>query len=162
MLYFIGWGTHLKMLLFQSLHPFVCLSIFHASYLKNCRSYDHYFWYMCLKLWYLQALISFLVGEKAKNDPKWQKILSVAPYIAGAIYPMILFYGTHECIKGYLRAFFSFLGFLRGEVSKRAKHDLKLLISVCFALYLRNCRSCHQDDHNGISRCFQFCFIIFF
>ena len=48
-----------------------------------------------------------------------------------------------------------------GEVSKRAKPDLKLLISVCFALYLRNCRSCHQDDHNGISRCFHFCFIIF-
>ena len=77
---------------------------------------------------------------------------------------MILFYGTHECIKEYyLHAFFSFLGFLRGggEVSKRAKPDLKLLISVCFALYLRNCRSCHQDDHNGISRCFHFCFIIF-
>ena len=48
---------------------------------------------------------------------------------------------------------FWFLGFLGG---KRAKNDLKLPISVCFALYLRNCRSYHQDFDNYICRCFFF------
>ena len=47
--------------------------------------------------------------------------------------------------------FFKFLGFLRG---KRAKNDLKLLTSVCFALYLRKCGSYHQDFDNDIYRCF--------
>ena len=31
---------------------------------------------------------------------------------------------------------------------KGAKNDLKLTISVCFALYLRKCRSYHQDFDN--------------
>ena len=40
-----------------------------------------------------------------------------------------------------------------------AKDDLKLPISVCFALYLRNCRSYHQDFDNDIYRCFSLFFI---
>ena len=48
-----------------------------------------------------------------------------------------------------------FLGFLGGQ---RAKNDLQLLISVCFALYLRNCRSYHQDFDNDIYRCFSLYF----
>ena len=44
-----------------------------------------------------------------------------------------------------------FLGFIGG---KRAENDLKLPISVCFALNLRNCRSYHQDFYNDIYRCF--------
>ena len=42
---------------------------------------------------------------------------------------------------------------------KRAKNDLKLPISVCFALYLRNCRSYHQDFDKDIYRCFSFSFL---
>ena len=48
---------------------------------------------------------------------------------------------------------FWFWGFLGG---KRAKNDLKLPISVCYALYLRNCWSYHQDFDNNICRCFSF------
>ena len=42
------------------------------------------------------------------------------------------------------------MGFAGG---KRAKNDPKLPILVCFALYLRNCRSYHQDFDNDIYRC---------
>ena len=48
-----------------------------------------------------------------------------------------------------------FLGFYGG---KRAKNDLKLPISVCFVLYLRNCRS--YRDFDDICRCFSL--LIFF
>ena len=41
---------------------------------------------------------------------------------------------------------------------KRAKNDLKLPISVCFAPYLRNCRSYHRDFDNDIYRCFSLYF----
>ena len=40
---------------------------------------------------------------------------------------------------------FWFFGFLGREGGKRAKNDLKWPISVCQALYLRNCRSHHQE-----------------
>ena len=40
---------------------------------------------------------------------------------------------------------FSKFWFLGVSRSKRAKNDLKLLISVCHTLCLRNCRSYHQD-----------------
>ena len=46
---------------------------------------------------------------------------------------------------------FWFLRFLGGQ---RAKNDLKLPISVCFALYLRNCGSYHQDFDKDMFRCF--------
>ena len=57
-----------------------------------------------------KTLIFWVVwrAEMAKNDPKWQKFLSVAPYISGTIYRMIFIYGTRVCIKGYLHAFFPF------------------------------------------------------
>ena len=44
----------------------------------------------------------------------------------------------------------NFAGFLGG---KRAKNDLKLANLVCFALYLRNSRSYHQDFDNDIYKC---------
>ena len=52
-------------------------------------------------------------GLKAqkKNGPKWQKVLSVAPYFSGTIYHMIFIYGTHVYKISYLQAFFSFLFF---------------------------------------------------
>ena len=39
-------------------------------------------------------------AERAKNDPKWQKFLSVTPFISGTIYHMIFIYDTHVCVKG--------------------------------------------------------------
>ena len=54
----------------------------------------------------------------------------------------------------YLQQIFSFfkiliLGVFRGVKGQK----IKLPISVCFSLYLRNCRS-HQDFDNDIYRCF--------
>ena len=116
-------------------------------------------------------------AERTKNGPKWQKVLSLAPYISGTIYHMIFIYGTLSlCISGTVhhvivifgthvyndnisRKFFHFSkfwfwGFLGW--GKMAKNDLKLQISVYFALYLRNCRSYHQDFDNNIYWCFLF------
>ena len=45
---------------------------------------------------------------------------------------------------------FDFWGFQGG---KRVKNDLKLPISVCFALYFTNYRSYHRDFDNDILRC---------
>ena len=36
---------------------------------------------------------------RAKNGPKCQKYLSVAPYISGTIYHMIFIYGTDVFLK---------------------------------------------------------------
>ena len=51
---------------------------------------------------------------------------------------------------------FWFLGFSGG---KRTKSDLKLPISVCVALYLRNCRSYDRDFDNDVYRCFSLYFL---
>ena len=64
----------------------------------------------------------------AKNGPKWKIVTSVIHHIS------------------------KFLG------GKRAKSDLKLLISVCFALYLRNSRLYHQDFDNDIYKYFSLYF----
>ena len=40
------------------------------------------------------------VAERAKNCPKWQKFLSVVPYILGTTYHMIFIYGAHVFIEG--------------------------------------------------------------
>ena len=67
------------------------------------------------------------------------------------------------CVKWwYLQQIFScFKNFGLFWGDKRAKNDLKLPISVCFALYLRNCRSYHQDFDNDIYRCFSLSFFFF-
>ena len=49
--------------------------------------------------------------------------------------------------SGFQVSKFWFWRFYRG---KRAKDDLKLPISLCFALYLRNCRSC-RSYHQGFA-----------
>ena len=67
----------------------------------------------------------------------------------------------YTCVKWYLQQIFSFFKILIFGVcrGKRAKNDLKLPISVCFALCLRNCRSYHQDFDNDIYRCFSLYFL---
>ena len=70
---------------------------------------------------------------------------------------MIFIYITHHdthydfwyaCVKWwYFQEMFSFFKILifGGFTGIKGKKGLKLSISVCFALYLRNCRSYHQD-----------------
>ena len=63
---------------------------------------------------------------------------------------MIVIFGTHVYNDDIFSKFFhyqnfEFLGF---KVGKKAKNNLKLLISVCFALYLRNCRSYQDFDYD--------------
>ena len=57
------------------------IKICHVPYLRN----DHDFWCSYVKRWYLQVFIflffqfwffGLLVGNRAKNSPKWQKNLS--------------------------------------------------------------------------------------
>ena len=71
--------------------------------LRNSIAYDQDFWYNCVKLWYLQAFFPFLRfsffgllgGKRAKNGPRWKKIMSVAIHISATMHHMILIYGTH-------------------------------------------------------------------
>ena len=53
----------------------------------------------------------FATGVKQqKNGPKWQKILSLTPYISGTIHLMNFIYGT-QVKKDISRSFFSFFFF---------------------------------------------------
>ena len=63
------------------------------------------------------------------------------------IHHMIRIFDTHVWNDDITSKFFSFLksSFLRFVGDKRTKSDLKIPISVCFALHFRNCRSYHQD-----------------
>ena len=88
-------------------------------------------------------------GWRAKNGPKWQKnSVCITPYLRNHTLYDCGFW--HTCVKWwYLQQLFSFFqnfvfffGFLG---SKRAKNYPNLPNSVCQALYLRNCRSYHQD-----------------
>ena len=42
-----------------SVCPSVGPSVFHTSYLRNCTSYDHNFWYTCVKWWNLKCFFWF-------------------------------------------------------------------------------------------------------
>ena len=62
-------------------------SVHRAPYLRNHTLYDHHLWYTCVKGWFLQAFFSFFHNfnflgcywiKRARNDPDWQKIVSVA------------------------------------------------------------------------------------
>ena len=82
------------------------------------------------------------LGEKGKN------ILYVSLCISGTVSHIIVIFSTHvqkDDISSNVFQFFVIvlLGDFRG--GKRGKNDLKLPISVCHALYLRNFRSYHGD-----------------
>ena len=91
--------------------------------------------------WNFHFLGKFLFfGKRAKNGPKWQKILSVTLYISGTIHPMIVIYGVHVSNDNISRLFSIFLKFwffgLLG--SKRAKKWSKIIKKICCTLYFRN------------------------
>ena len=52
---------------------------------------------------YFKILIFWIVRgpERATNGTKWQKFLSVAPYISGTIYHMISISGAHQGLKNW-------------------------------------------------------------
>ena len=59
---FFRWCIHLYISLFSaclSIRPFIHPVVRSAQYLKNRTSTNHYFWYTCVKLWYLQFVFSF-------------------------------------------------------------------------------------------------------
>ena len=151
------------------------ISVCHTLYFRNHISYDVDLWYTCIhkriispgifciflfsKFWFLGSLGWGEGGKKAKNGSKWQKnCVCLMPYLRNhTLYDCDFWY---TCVKWwYLQQIFSFFkilifGVFRGN--KRAKNDLKLAISVCYALYLRNCRSYHQDFDNDIYMWFSF------
>ena len=114
---------------------FVCCTL----YFRNHISYDLHLWYTGIYKEILSPGIIRGEGKRAKNGPKWHKILSVSLCISGTIHHMTVIFGAHVqndiCTKFFHFSKFWFLGFLGGW---RAKSDLKLPISVCLALYLRN------------------------
>ena len=63
-----------------SKHQVEAYIIYQEAYIIWC-----HLWYTSVKWWYLVSKFWFfglLVGERAKNDPKWQKILSVVLHIS--------------------------------------------------------------------------------
>ena len=129
---FFRWCIHLYISLFSvclSIRPFIHPVVRSAQYLKNRTSANHYFWYTCVKWWYLQFICFFFCffwnfdflgcrgGKKAKNSPKWQKkklktknnnYMCRVSYLRNSIaYDQ---YFLYTCVKWwYLQVFFSSL-----------------------------------------------------
>ena len=101
-----------------------------------------------------------LKGQKvAQNDKKF----CLSDSVSQELYIIWLWFLAHACkmmispANLFIFQNFDFWSFYGG---KRAKGDLKLPISVCFALYIRNCRWYHQDFDNGIYWCFSWFYFL--
>ena len=86
------------------------ISVCRSLYFRNQISYDLHLWYTCMfkriispgiffiffvsKLWFSGSLGGG-GGERAKNGPKWQKILSVSLCISGTVHHMIVSFGKY-------------------------------------------------------------------
>ena len=140
-------------------------------YFWNHISYDLHLWYTYIYkriispvifFHFFQILIFGIMGIwKGKKWPKITKhFVCLTSYLRNHIsYDYDLWY---TCVKWwYLQHFFSFFQnfdfwvFMAGALGGgwKGKNDLTLPISVCFALYLSNCRSYHWDFDNDISSC---------
>ena len=103
-----------------------------------------------------------LQGGKKKGK-KWPKMTK--NYVCLSLYlrnhTSWLWILVHMCKMISPANFFIFqnLNFWGFYGVKGHKNDLKLPISVCFALRLRNCRSYHQDFNNDIYMCFSLYFL---
>ena len=139
--YIFRWDTHLCVSLFRSIRPSVHL----APFLRTRTWSNHNSWYTCVKWWYLQGFFSFfknfdfLSCKSAKNSPKWKiTITSVTRYISRTIHyirPRFLGHLSKMMISS--AKFLISHNFDFGVYEdKRAKDDLTLPISVCFALYI--------------------------
>ena len=96
-------------------------------------------------------------AKKTQND----KNFCLSHSVSQELYIIWLWFLVHMCkmmispvCKFFYFSNFDFWGFKGG---KWAKNDLKLPISVCFPLYLRNCRS-YQEFDNDIYSCFSLFF----
>ena len=74
----------------QKNNNYIC----HAPYLRNSVAYDHDFWYISVKWWYLQALFSNSLyfhfsgcqwSKRVKNSSKWKIITSSTHHISGTV-----------------------------------------------------------------------------
>ena len=123
-------------------------SVCRAPYLWKHTSYDCHLWYTSVKWWYLLVFFSFFQNfgfsgcewcKVAKNDPKWQEILSHS--ISQEAYIIWSWFLVHRCkMKKSPKTFsisskFWFSGLLEGQ--KMAEYDKKFCLSLC----LRNCTS---------------------
>ena len=78
----------------------------------------------------------FLACKRAKNGPKWQKIMTVTLNILGTIHHMIVIYGSHVCqmiispcvlFIFWKFWFFGLLGWLKGQ--NTIQNDKKFCLS---------------------------------
>ena len=110
------------------------------------------------KILFFRVVMRLIRQKMAQNDKKFclSHSLSQEPYI------IWLWFLVHMCkmmisaANFFILQNFYFWSFLGG---KRAKNDLKWA-SICFALYLRNCRSYYQDFDNDIDIYFLKCNIV--
>ena len=62
-------------------------------------------------------------GKRAKNVPKWEKILSFVLHISGTIHHMIIICGTHVYNDNISSCFFQFFKVLIFQVIRRVKEQ---------------------------------------
>ena len=107
-----------------------------------------------------------IAGKRTKNDPNWQKLLSVRLNISRTIHHMIAIYGAQCKMIISLGIFFIFLKlWLTGSLGglKIKKWPKKTKKTGCLTLYLRN-RTSYDCDfwytyvNDDVSRCL---FLIF-
>ena len=108
----------------------------------------------------MRLTVRGLKGQKmAQNDKTFCLSHSVSqePYIIWLFFGTHVYQIVHMCTDDYDYISSNFFSFLEISIFG-AKNDLKLPISVFFALYLRSCRPYHQDFVNDIYKCFFFIF----
>ena len=147
------------------------VSVCCTLYFRNHMSYDLHLWYTCMYKRIISAGIFFFflffskfwfsgslgVVKRAKNDPKLQKNSAcLTPYFRNCLSYDFDFAKLLCKMMVSPSNFFVFQKFDFWDCygGKRAKNDLKLPVSVYFALYLRNCRLYHQGFENDVYRCF--------
>ena len=72
----------------------------HIPYLRNSIAYDHYFWYNCVKWWYLQVLFNFF------------EIFIFSFFVSQELYLIWLWFLVHMCKMMISPAIFLFYFFL--------------------------------------------------
>ena len=131
----------LKCQKFLSVTPYISGTIYHMIFIYGtciCRHFFHFF-------------------QNLDIQDQSDKNICLSHSVSQELYVIWLWFLVHMCkmiislADFFIFQNFGFLGFLRRW---RAKNDLKLPISVCFAQYLRNCSSYHRDFDNDIYRYF--------
>ena len=135
-------------------------------YFRNHTSYDLHLWYtcMCKRIIYTGIFFIFfkiwifgIIRGEVKGQKMAQNYKRFCPYLRNCTSCDCDFKCT--CVKGwYLQHFFSFFKMLIFGAFRGIKGK-KLPLLVCFALYIRNCRSYHGDFDNDIYRCFSLFFL---